>query len=66
MADGYNDKFSPGTGKESSDFDHSDNEDSMIPDLGVENIRSVDKKAQSFDKGTCVLAILKLVVNYRI
>lgn len=51
MAEGFNEKFPSETGKETSNAENSDNDDSMIPDLGVENIRSVDKKSQNADKG---------------
>lgn len=54
MAEGFKEKFSSESGKNSSDVENSDNEDSNIPDLGVENIRSVDKKSQSAEKGNRV------------
>lgn len=60
MAEGFNEKFVPETGKDTSDVENSDNEDSMIPDLGVENIRSVDKKSQSLEKGTRVYQTLNV------
>lgn len=51
MAEGFNDKFSPEKDKNTSDVENSDHDDSAIPDLGIENIRSIDKKTQSNEKG---------------
>lgn len=52
MAERNNDDISPDRSKNSinsGSIEDSDDDDSMIPDLGVENIRGIDKKALNFE-----------------
>lgn len=59
MAEGFNEKLPSENGKNPSDAENTDDE-STIPDLGVENIRSVDKKTQSnIEKGRSIYNRIK-------